>query len=136
VRAFESFVPDATGRTEEVRIWWVGGAAVVITPHPDAPAGPAVEVPTDVRELVGASVRALGAPFVTTDLAPRSDGVWRVIEVGDGQVSDLPSAEDPGPLFRALAAAASGSHTWTRPVVGLRPGHLGPGDGMTCPPTG
>lgn len=104
VRSFESFAPDALGRTEEARIWWVRGAAVVITPHPDAPAGSTVEVPTEVRDAVGASVRALGAPFVTTDLALRSDGVWRVIEVGDGQVSDFPAAEDPGRLIQALAA--------------------------------
>lgn len=94
---------DADGRTLEARIWWVMGSAVLIAPHPDAPAGTTVDVPPAVRDAVGASVRALGAPFVTTDLALRSDGVWRVIEVGDGQVSDLPAAEDPGRLMRALA---------------------------------
>lgn len=104
VRAFESFVPDDAGRTLEARIWWVGGSAVLITPHPDAPSGTTVEVPTEVRDAVGTSVRTLGAPFVTTDLALRSDGVWRVIEVGDGQVSDLPATQDPAPLMRALAA--------------------------------
>ncbi|AJC54052.1 hypothetical protein GZL_01452 [Streptomyces sp. 769] len=31
--------------------------------------------------------------------------VWRVVEVGDGQVSGLPAGADPGPLYRALAAA-------------------------------
>jgi hypothetical protein len=40
--------------------------------------------------------------FVTTDLARRADGRWRVIEVGDGQVSDLPSTVDPADLIRAL----------------------------------
>jgi hypothetical protein len=103
-RAFERFTRDADGRTLEARIWWVAGSAVLITPHPDAPAGTRVDVPTAVCDAVGASVRALGAPFVTTDLALRSDGVWRVIEVGDGQVSDFPAAEDPGRLMRALAA--------------------------------
>jgi hypothetical protein len=103
-RAFEQFTQDADGRSLEARIWWVAGSAVLITPHPDAPAGTTVDVPTAVCDAVGASVRALGAPFVTTDLALRSDGVWRVIEVGDGQVSDLPAAEDPGRLMRALAA--------------------------------
>lgn len=103
-RAFEQFVQDADGHALEARIWWVTGSAVLITPHPDAPAGTTVDVPTAVCDVVGASVRALGAPFVTTDLALRSDGVWRVIEVGDGQVSDLPAAEDPGRLMRALAA--------------------------------
>jgi hypothetical protein len=103
-RAFEQFMQDADGRTLEARIWWVTGSAVLIGPHPDAPAGTTVDVPTAVCDALGASVRALGAPFVTTDLAVRSDGVWRVIEVGDGQVSDLPAAEDPGRVLRALAA--------------------------------
>lgn len=91
VRAFEQFVPDDDGRVLEARVWWVAGRPVLVTPHPDAPAGTTVEVPTEVLDGVGARVRALGAPFVTTDLALRSDGVWRVIEVGDGQVSDLPA---------------------------------------------
>jgi hypothetical protein len=50
-------------------------------------------------------VAALGCRFVTTDLARRSDGVWRVIEVGDGQVSDFPAGADIGPLVKALTAA-------------------------------
>lgn len=104
VRAFEQFTPDAYGHTQEARIWWVAGSAILITPHPDAPADATVHVPTAVCDAVGASVRALGAPFVTTDLALRSDGVWRVIEVGDGQVSDLPAAEEPALLMQALAA--------------------------------
>jgi hypothetical protein len=103
-RAFEQFTRDAGGHALEARIWWVMGTAVLITPHPDAPAGTRIDVPTAVCGALGASVRALGAPFVTTDLALRSDGVWRVIEVGDGQVSDLPAAENPGRLMRALAA--------------------------------
>ncbi|PRY59992.1 ATP-grasp domain-containing protein [Glycomyces artemisiae] len=51
------------------------------------------------------AVAALGCRFVTTDLARRSDGVWRVIEVGDGQVSDFPAGADIGPLVKALTAA-------------------------------
>ncbi|MFD2028803.1 ATP-grasp domain-containing protein [Promicromonospora aerolata] len=104
VRAFEQFTPDVGGCTQEARIWWVAESAVLMTPHPDAPAGATVDVPTAVCDAVGAGVRALGAPFVTTDLALRSDGVWRVIEVGDGQVSDLPTAEEPARLMQALAA--------------------------------
>ncbi|MGW2092821.1 ATP-grasp domain-containing protein [Promicromonospora sukumoe] len=103
-RAFEHFAPDDGERAQEVRVWWVGGVPVLVTPHPDAAAGGAAEVPAAVLDVVGASVRALGAPFVTTDLALRTDGVWRVIEVGDGQVSDLPGRQEPGALVGALAA--------------------------------
>jgi hypothetical protein len=108
VRDFEQFMHHTDGYTQEARIWWVAGAAVLITPHPDAPVGATVEVPSAVCDTVGASVRALGAPFVTTDVAMRSDGVWRVIEVGDGQVSDLPAVEEPALLMRALVAGADG----------------------------
>ncbi|MFI2366583.1 ATP-grasp domain-containing protein [Promicromonospora sp. NPDC019610] len=104
VRAFEPFVTDG-GRAQEVRVWWVLGAPALVTPHPDAPAGSDADVPAGVLDAVGRNVAALGAPFVTTDLALRADGVWRVIEVGDGQVSDLPGGQDPAPLLRALAAA-------------------------------
>ncbi|WP_454858457.1 ATP-grasp domain-containing protein [Promicromonospora soli] len=104
VRAFEQFTSDDEERAKEARIWWVRGSAVMITAHPDTPSGTTVEVPTEVRDAVGTSVRTLGASFVTTDLALRSDGVWRVIEVGDGQVSDLPAVQDPAMLMRALAA--------------------------------
>ncbi|WP_446220731.1 ATP-grasp domain-containing protein [Micromonospora sp. IBHARD004] len=37
---------------------------------------------------------ALDLPLVTADLALRADGVWRVVEVGDGQVSDRPPASN------------------------------------------
>jgi hypothetical protein len=104
-RAFEEFVSDDDGRVPEARAWWVAGAPVLVTPHPDAPAGTTVEVPAEVIDGVGACIGALGAPFVTTDLALRSDGVWRVIEVGDGQVSDLPADQEPEGLMGALAAA-------------------------------
>ncbi|MFE7508661.1 ATP-grasp domain-containing protein [Promicromonospora sp. NPDC057488] len=105
VRAFEQFLSDDDGRALEARVWWVAGAPVLVTPHPDAPAGTTVEVPAEALDGVRACVRALGAPFVTTDLALRSDGEWRVIEVGDGQVSDLPADQEPGVLVGALAAA-------------------------------
>jgi hypothetical protein len=39
-------------------------------------------------EAIEAPVAKLGSPFVTVDLAQRDDGQWRVVEVGDGQVSD------------------------------------------------
>jgi hypothetical protein len=50
-------------------------------------------------------VAALGLPFVTVDLARRDDGVWRVIELGDGQVSDRPATIAPDALVAAVAGA-------------------------------
>jgi hypothetical protein len=98
VRRFEEFVGP------EARTWWVDGRCVLVTPHPDSPD----ELPDggvdglDVRE-VGVLVGVLGLPFVTVDLVRRAgDGVWRVVELGDGQVSDWPASRDPAELVARL----------------------------------
>ncbi|MFF8833170.1 ATP-grasp domain-containing protein [Streptomyces sp. NPDC015131] len=97
VRAFEDY-RTAVG---EARVWWVDGDPVLVTPHPDSPGLRPRPDPGPLRPLVA----ALGCRFVTTDMALRQDGAWRVVEVGDGQVSDLPRGTDPAPLLRSLAAA-------------------------------
>ncbi|GAB2603727.1 hypothetical protein GCM10027168_40820 [Streptomyces capparidis] len=96
LRAFEYF----TG--EEARVWWLDGAPLLVTAHPDTPGA----CPEPELAHVAPLVRALGCRFVTTDVALRSDGVWRVVEVGDGQVSGLPEGQDPRPLAAGLLAAA------------------------------
>jgi uncharacterized protein YjbJ (UPF0337 family) len=69
----------------ELRTWWVDGVCALVGPHPDTPDDVA-----DAPDLgqIGPLVRHLR--FVTVDLARREDGAWRVVEVGDGQVSDRP----------------------------------------------
>ncbi len=96
VRAFERFTDVG-----EARVWWVDGRPVLVTAHPDRPG----LRPTPALAAVSPLVAALGCRFVSTDLALREDGEWRVVEVGDGQVSDLPRGMDPQPLLRALAGA-------------------------------
>ncbi|MBV2357599.1 ATP-grasp domain-containing protein [Streptomyces sp. J2-1] len=114
LRAFEEFGGP------EVRVWWIDGRPVLTGPHPDMPSAPAVddnalageggwgEVP-DAAELerLASRVGALGCRFVTTDLALRTDGVWRVVEVGDGQVSDLSRALDIRLLLEPLLRAGA-----------------------------
>ncbi|GIG59216.1 hypothetical protein Lfu02_35880 [Longispora fulva] len=85
-------------RAAEARVWWLDGEPVLTGPHPDTPDQ---AVAPDLS-AVGPLVAAFGFRFVTTDLAQRSDGVWRLIEVGDAQVSDLPAGLDPARLVRAL----------------------------------
>lgn len=101
IRAFEDF----TG--EEARVWWVGGDLAVVTAHPDTPEA---VVEPDLAG-VGEAVRALGCPFVTTDLVRRADGAWRVVEVGDGQVSDFPRTGDYAALLAALSRFAGPAPT-------------------------
>lgn len=99
LREFEDFTEVGGGRAAEARVWWVDGEPVLVGPHPDDPA----VWPEPELSGVAEAVVALGCRFVTTDVARRADGRWRVIEVGDGQVSDLPSGVDVmaviGPLM-------------------------------------
>lgn len=89
IRQFEDY------DSAECRVWWVDGEPVLIGPHPDSPG----EEFDPELDHVRPAVRALGCRFVTTDLARRHDGMWRVVEVGDGQVSDLPVTADVGDLY-------------------------------------
>ncbi|HIW63511.1 MAG TPA: ATP-grasp domain-containing protein [Candidatus Stackebrandtia excrementipullorum] len=100
LRHFEQFV-HVDGRTAELRTWWVDGRAVLTGPHPDSPSPPGHPDLT----LFASAIEALPSRFITCDVALRSDGVWRIIEIGDGQVSDLPGDIDPSPLLRALLEA-------------------------------
>ncbi|MEU4164499.1 ATP-grasp domain-containing protein [Actinoplanes sp. NPDC026670] len=89
VRRFESF----TGA--EVRTWWVGGVCRLVTAHPDTSGElPPADV---VLPEVGVDL-----PFVTVDLARRVDGRWRIIEIGDGQVSDRPRSTPAEELITVL----------------------------------
>ncbi|WP_106398171.1 ATP-grasp domain-containing protein [Actinocorallia populi] len=89
VRRFEDY------ETAEARVWWIDGEPVLIGPHPDTPDADCLPVLDQIRP----AVRALGCRFVTTDLARLRDGGWRVVEVGDGQVSELPAGADVGDLY-------------------------------------
>ena len=94
VRVFEQFDRDLG----EARVWWLDDEPVMITSHPDTPD----RQPSPVLDHVAPLVQRLGCRFITTDVAVRTDGTWRVVEVGDGQVSDLPPSVDPSPLTTAL----------------------------------
>lgn len=96
LRRFERLAPA------EVRTWWIGGTCRLVSAHPDSPddAPPAGLDP----EPFAASIAGLDLPFVTVDLAARDDGQWRVVEVGDGQVSDRPATTAPETLIAALCA--------------------------------
>jgi hypothetical protein len=95
LRRFEPFV------SAEVRTWWVNGVCRLVGPHPDTPHdNPAADVDLSA---VAPLIAALRLPFVTVDLALRTDGVWRVVELGDGQVSDRPATIGPEELVAAIA---------------------------------
>ncbi|MFI5492303.1 ATP-grasp domain-containing protein [Actinoplanes sp. NPDC051859] len=94
LRRFETF----TGA--EARTWWVNGNCRLVTAHPDTAAdAPAADV--DVAS-VAPSIAQLGLPFVTADLVRHADGRWRVVELGDGQVSDRPASTPAEEFIAAI----------------------------------
>ncbi|MEQ1702090.1 MAG: ATP-grasp domain-containing protein [Ilumatobacteraceae bacterium] len=99
VRRFEEFVGP------EVRTWWADGVLALTTAHPDSPE----ELPHQFEMPAGVSgaVAGLGLPFVTVDFVRRRDGVWRIVELGDGQVSDRPRSTPPEGLVAALWSGRS-----------------------------
>jgi hypothetical protein len=97
LRRFEDFA------SAEVRTWWVGGRCQLVTAHPDTP-GEAPPQDLDLAAFIPL-IASLGLPFITADLVRRADGVWRVVEIGDGQVSDLPATCSPDVFMSALLGA-------------------------------
>lgn len=96
LRRFEPF----TGA--EARTWWLGGTCRMITAHPDTPDQPP---PPDLPTAhLASAIAGLDLPFVTVDLAQRADGQWRVIELGDGQVSDRPTTTPAEAFVDAVSA--------------------------------
>jgi hypothetical protein len=100
VRTYEPFITSGTD-AGEARVWWLDGRPILIGAHPDTPD----RQPRPDLTHIQPPVTALGRRFITTDLARRPDGTWRVVEVGDGQVSDLPRTVDPARLVNPLLAA-------------------------------
>jgi hypothetical protein len=112
LRRFEEF----TGA--EARTWWIDGVRRLVTAHPDTPDD---LPPADIDlEAVAPLVATLGLPFVTVDLARRSDGVWRVIELGDGQVSDRPASTSADTFVTGLYQAAGPVGSMIRSAITRR----------------
>lgn len=76
--------------------------------------GRAYSVDAAVPEVVSSCVSLIPSPFFSVDTAMRSDGVLRIIEIGDGQVSDRKewSAEKLVEVLEVLRSA-----TVTEPAI-------------------
>jgi hypothetical protein len=72
VRRYEDFVPNS-----EVRFFVIGGVCY------------ASETQTAIPTVVQEAASRLSSPFFSVDMAVRTDETARIVEVGDGQVSDL-----------------------------------------------
>lgn len=96
LRQFERFQPG------EARTFWLDGRLILVTPHPDTPT---IERTDLALGPVEQAVGSLTARFVTVDVALSKEGATRVVEVGDGQVSDLPETLERANLISALQLA-------------------------------
>jgi hypothetical protein len=96
LRGFEPF------KGPEARSWWVRGKCMLVTAHPDTPDEAPGEVPV---ATAAEAVQALDCPFVTVDWALNDSETWRVVEVGDGQVSDRPVSTSAEAFLGAVLGA-------------------------------
>lgn len=75
-------------------------------------AGPAADVQPALDQLTpvfAACADAVQSPLFTADVALGTDGQWRVVELGDGQVAGLLGTLDEHAFYRALHAALTGA---------------------------
>ncbi|MFD7661199.1 GNAT family N-acetyltransferase [Streptomyces sp. NPDC059788] len=100
--------PGQPPGTARARVWWVDGEPVLVGAHPDTPGRCPRPDLSAVAPVVRAALRRLGCRFVTTDLALRPAGGWRVTGVDDGQVGELPGGADSGTLIETLATVGAG----------------------------
>ncbi len=101
IRRFENLAAP------EARTWWRDGVCVGMSSHPDTP-----EVMPESLDLASIKhkMAGLGLPFVSADVAIQADtGATRIVEIGDGQVSDRPTSFDPTEFVAAITNTNRGS---------------------------
>lgn len=88
--------------TEESRIFWLDGGSIFYSPYWREGNYRGIEPSINQFVDVASAVRSR---FFTMDIARRRDGDWMIVELGDGQVSGLPSDGVAGTFYEALARA-------------------------------
>jgi len=76
----------------QARTWWLKDEMRLAGPHPDHPDQLTTCTDTAFLGELQRAVARMDCAFITVDIAQRTDGVWRVVEVGDGGVSDRASS--------------------------------------------
>ena len=105
-REFVPFEPLATHAksgmplTKEFRLFFLNGRRLLAAPYWEAGAYGDLTLPDD---LFHETARRVHSRFFTMDVARRLDGVWMIVELGDGQVAGLPEQADASIFYRALA---------------------------------
>jgi len=106
LRAFESFgqlsphSKSGMPLTREYRLFFLDSEVVATSEYWEEGDYSGQSAPLDLFRPTGQRVQSR---LFTMDVAQRTDGEWRVVELGDGQVAGLPERMAPGTLVRALA---------------------------------
>jgi len=83
--------------TNEWRVFYLNGNILSVSRN-SGQKDFAAEVPKSLVE----KYRNLPSPFYTVDYGELSDGSWKILEVGDGQVSGLSDNQDTKAFFRGI----------------------------------
>jgi len=104
---FKRFVPlqPAGKAADEYRAFVVDGQIVGCWPRSPV----TVQRDGPPADLLAQVAPKIPSPFASADFSVDTSGRWWLLEVGDGQVSGLPSEAVAQPLFRAMATAISRS---------------------------
>ncbi len=88
---------DYGGKTNEYRVFYANGQIVSLSRN----SGQFIHAPLPPAELIE-KYKSLNSPYYTIDFAELSDGQWKILEAGDGQVSGLSDFQDHNAYFRGL----------------------------------
>lgn len=105
LREFEAFVPLAQHSrsgmplTREYRLFFADGQVISADQYWEEGDYPSEPVPLEQFEALGGRIESR---FFTMDIAQRTDGQWRIMELGDGQVAGLPERAGRDTFYAAL----------------------------------
>ena len=84
-------------KTNEYRVFYCNNQAITISRNSGQP-----EYLPEPPEALIEKYSVLNSPFYTIDYAEISDGTWKIIEAGDGQVSGLSDFQDAINFYKIL----------------------------------
>lgn len=98
---FKAYIPllPLGSPAYEYRAFIVKGRTVGCWPRSQA----AIQLGAPPSELLSKIAEKVPSPFASADFSLDAEGRWWLLEVGDGQVSGLPTPDAASPIFAALA---------------------------------
>lgn len=91
------------GRTNEYRVFYMNHEIAAVSRNSGQPD----YTPSPPQALVS-KYKYLPSPFYTVDYAELSDGTWKIMEAGDGQVSGLSDNQDIKHFYRMMSIIFGG----------------------------